>query len=65
MPVTKFRSLDEARESQRSVPGSEENLRRMRAVLEFWSRLRPRQVRHGVFKYHSPAEAQESSGREK
>ncbi len=58
MPVEKFRTSDEARVSQRSRPGSEENVRRMNFVLEFWSRVHPRQIRRGVFKYRSPAEAQ-------
>jgi hypothetical protein len=58
MPVTKFRSPDEARDAQRSVPGSETNVRRMRFVLDFWSRVHPRKVPHGVFKYRSLDEAQ-------
>ena len=57
MPVTKFRSLDEARAAQWSEGGSEENLRRLRFVLKFWSRLRPRRVPHGVFRYRSIEEA--------
>jgi len=59
MPVTKFRSPDEARDAQRSVPGSETNVRRMRFVLDFWSRVHPRKVPHGVFKYRSLGEAQD------
>lgn len=61
MPVQKFRSPEEARRAQRSEPGSETNIRRMTFVLEFWSRLRPRTVRPGVFKYRSPQEAQDSA----
>ena len=58
MPVEKFRSLDEARRAQRSEPGSETNVRRMTFVLEFWSRIHPKRVQHGVFKYRSPDEFQ-------
>lgn len=57
MPVQKFRTPDEAR-NQPSVPGSDENLRRLAFVLEFWSKVRPRKVPHGVFKFRSPAEAE-------
>ena len=60
MPVTKFRSPQEARRSQRSVPGSETNVRRMTFVLDFWSHLRPKKTPHGVFKYRSPQEAQDA-----
>lgn len=56
MPVEKFRSLDEARRAQRSEPGSDLNVRRMAFVLEFWSRVHPKRVQHGVFKYRSPEE---------
>jgi len=55
MPVEKFRSTDDARRAQRSVPGSPENLKRMAFVLEFWSRV----ARQGVFKYRSITEANE------
>jgi hypothetical protein len=61
MPVQKFRTSDDARSAQRSVPGSETNVRRMKFVLEFWSRARPKQVPHGVFKYRSPEEARDSA----
>lgn len=60
MPVQKFRSLDEARRAQRSTPGGAEIARRMRFVLEFWSRLRPCRVPHGVFKFRSHDEAEKS-----
>ena len=63
MPVQKFRTPDDARRAQRSVPGSEENLRRLAFVLAFWSRIRPRTVPHGVFKFRSPAEAEENERR--
>lgn len=58
MPVQKFRTSEDARREQRSVPGSETNVRRMKFVLEFWSRARPKQVPQGVFKYRSPQEAE-------
>lgn len=61
MPVQKFRTSDEARGAQRSIPGSETNVRRMTFVLQFWSRARPKQVRHGVFKYRSQQEAEEAA----
>lgn len=61
MPVRKFHSNEEAREAQRSLPGSEENVRRLRAVLEFWSRARPKQIRRGVTKYRSVGEAQDAA----
>lgn len=61
MPIQKFRSLDEARAAQRSRPGSEENLRRLRAVLLFWSRARPKTFQRGVFKYRSVQEAQDAA----
>lgn len=57
MPVHKFRTPEEARHAQRSIPGSETNVRRMRFVLQFWSRVRPKRVPHGVFKYRSQQEA--------
>jgi hypothetical protein len=57
MPVQKFRTFDDARRSQRSEPGSAENLRRLAFVLDFWSRARKRKVPHGVFKFRSPEEA--------
>ena len=60
MPIQKFRTSDDARKTQRSVPGSRENVRRMTFVLEFWSRVRPKSVPRGVFKYRSPQEAQEA-----
>lgn len=58
MPIEKFRSAREARQAQRSEPGSELNLRRMRAILAFWSKARPRPRRPGVFKFRSVEEAQ-------
>ena len=58
MPVTKYRAHEEASQP-RSVPGSAMNIRRLNFVLEFWSRIRPREVPRGVFKYRSPQEAQE------
>jgi hypothetical protein len=58
MPIQKFRSLDASRHSQRAEPGSETNIRRLAFVLDFWSRVHPREVEHGVFKYRSPEEAQ-------
>ena len=61
MPVTKYRSPDDARRSQRSAPGSEVNVRRMTFVLDFWSRLRPKTVPHGVFKYRSAQEAEDAA----
>lgn len=61
MPIQKFRSPDEARRAQRSEPGSETNIRRMRFVLEFWSRVRPRAIHRGVTKYHSVREAQDAA----
>lgn len=61
MPVEKFRSLDDARRAQRSEPGSERNVRRMTFVLQFWSRVHPKRVQHGVFKYRSPHEAQDAA----
>jgi hypothetical protein len=61
MPVEKFRTADDARRAQRSEPGSETNVRRMTFVLEFWSRMRPKRVSHGVFKYRSPKEAQDAA----
>lgn len=61
MPVQKFRTSEDARRAQRSVPGSETNVRRMTFVLEFWSRARPKQVPHGVFKYRSQQEAQDAA----
>jgi hypothetical protein len=61
MPVTKFRSSEEARRSQRSEPGSETNVRRMTFVLDFWARLRPKTIAHGVFKYRSPQEGQDAA----
>lgn len=57
MAVTKFRTPDEASSAQRSAPGSDANVRRMRAILEFWSHARPRKVPRGVFKYRSIEEA--------
>jgi hypothetical protein len=60
MPVQKFRSSDDARRAQRSTPGSDANIRRMRFVLDFWSRVHPRQIRRGVTKYRSPVEAQDA-----
>ncbi len=64
MPIQKFRSLDASRHSQRSESGSETKIRRLRFVLDFWSRVHPREVEHGVFKYRSPEEAQAAlSGR--
>ena len=57
MPLEKFRSFDEARRAQRSTPGSPENLRRLSFVMEFWSRVHPRTVRAGVFRYRSIDEA--------
>lgn len=63
MPIQKFRSPDEARCAQRSVPGSETNIRRMRFVLEFWSRVHPREIRRGVSKYRSQREAQDADPR--
>jgi hypothetical protein len=62
MSVEKFRSADEARLTQRSIPGSPENLRRLHFVLEFWSRVHPRVARPGVFKYRSIAEANQDIG---
>ena len=59
MPVTKYRTHEEATQP-RSVPGSETNIRRLNFVLAFWSKIRPRQVQHGVFKYRSPEEAQQA-----
>lgn len=64
MPVQKFRSLEEARRAQRSEPGSETNVRRLAFVLDFWSRLHPHKIKHGVFKYRTPAEAQEAERRD-
>jgi hypothetical protein len=61
MPVQKFRSSDEARRAQRSVPGSEENIRRMRFVLDFWSRVHPREIRRGVTKYRSRNEGDDDA----
>jgi hypothetical protein len=61
MPVEKFRSLDDARRAQRSEPGSALNVRRMTFVLEFWSRIHPKRVPHGVFKYRSPQEVQDAA----
>jgi hypothetical protein len=58
MPIKKYRSLDEAKADQRSEPGSETNIRRMTFVLDFWSRVRPKTVPRGVFKYRSIEEAQ-------
>lgn len=60
MPVQKFRTFEEARRTQRSVPGSETNIRRLSFVLEFWSRVRPKKVQSGVFKYRSLQEAQDA-----
>lgn len=57
MAVEKFRSHADARRGQRSRPGSDENVRRMTFVLDFWSRLRPKKVARGVHKYRSPQEA--------
>lgn len=61
MPVQKFRTPEDARHAQRSVPGSETNVRRMSFVLEFWSRARPKRVPHGVFKYRSQEEADDAA----
>lgn len=61
MPVEKFRSFDAARDAQRSESGSDVNIRRMRAVLEFWSIARPKTIRRGVFKYRSVQEAQDAA----
>ena len=61
MPVQKFRTPDEARKAQRSVPGSEENVRRLRTILEFWSKARPRLIPRGVHKYRSVQEAQDAA----
>lgn len=57
MPVTKFRSHEEARQAQWSEGGSEENLRRLAAVLELWSHLKPKRFPSGVFRYTSIEEA--------
>lgn len=57
MPIQKFKSLEEARRAQRSIPGSETNLRRLRFVLEFWSRVRPKAHTRGVTKFRSMEEA--------
>ena len=57
MPIQKFRSFDEARRAQRSIPGSETNLRRLRFVLEFWSRVRPKTHARGVTKFRSSEDA--------
>lgn len=61
MAVEKFRSHADARRGQRSRPGSDENVRRMTFVLDFWSRLRPKTVARGVHKYRSPQEAQDAA----
>jgi hypothetical protein len=61
MPVQKFHSPDDARRAQRSEPGSETNVQRIDFVLEFWSRIHPRKVPHGVFKYRSQKEAQDAA----
>jgi hypothetical protein len=61
MPVQKFRTPDEARVAQRSVAGSEQNIRRLRAILDFWSKARPRRILRGVHKYHSVQEAQQDA----
>ena len=58
MPVQKFRSPDEARRLPVSTAGSEENVRRLRSVLDFWSRPRPKIVPRGVFKYRPIEDAQ-------
>ena len=60
MPVTKFRTPEEATLHHRSIPGSETNIRRLAFVLEFWSRIHPRKIRRGVFKFRSPQEAREA-----
>ncbi len=62
MPVQKFRTPDDARRAQQSVPGSEENIRRMRTILEFWSKARPRTILRGVHKYRSVQDAQRDAG---
>ena len=63
MPVTKFRSLDEARRAQWSEGGSDENLRRLAFVLSLWSTLRPKRFPPGVHKYRSIEEANEAEER--
>jgi hypothetical protein len=61
MPVQKFRTSDEARQAQQSVAASEQNIRRLRAILDFWSKARPRKILRGVRKYRSVQEAQQDA----
>ena len=63
MPVEKFRNSEDARSAHRSEPGSAENIRRMKFVLDFWSRLRPKHCTPGVFKYRSIQDADEGDSR--
>lgn len=57
MPIQKFKSQDEARRSLWSDSGSAQNLRRLAAILHFWSRMRPLRFPRGVRKYRSIVEA--------
>jgi hypothetical protein len=63
MPIKKFTSNEEARDALRSSPGSEENIRRLRTILEFWAQARPKKIRRGISKYRSVEEAQQDAGK--
>ncbi len=65
MAIQKFKSFDHARRAQRSVPGSDMNLRRLRFVFEFWSRLRPQSHQRGVTKFRTMEEADAAHERHK
>jgi len=59
MPVRKFRSLAEAEQAKRILPGSVEFSRAVRAVFWIAATFSPtRNAPPGVYKFHSLEEAQ-------
>jgi hypothetical protein len=57
MPIQRFNSFEEARQALVCEPGTEEHLRRLKALWSRSSRLAPRTFPGGVFKFRSIEEA--------